>query len=118
MGLFSFLFGGSPKTPDYTQAAVAQGAANKETALAQSLLNNPNIIGPYGSQIYSGPEDGTGRGTVTQTLSPAEQAKLDATGRIEQGGLGILESNLPGIQAALSGPFGLQGAAKTDYDPR
>lgn len=42
-----------PATPDYAGAAVAQGAANKETAQVQGRMNNPNIYTPYGSQTVS-----------------------------------------------------------------
>ena len=76
------------------------------------------MITPYGQSIYSGPNDGSGRGTITQTLSPAEQAKLDASQRIQQGSLGILESDLPNISKALSGDFGLSGSAISGYDPK
>lgn len=62
-----------PPAPDYAGAAVAQGAANKETAIASSLLNNPNVQNPYGTQTWSGGEDGS-RPTLTQTLSPEQQA--------------------------------------------
>lgn len=112
------LQGKSQPAPDLTGAAVAQGTANKETAIAQSLMNNPNMVTPYGTSTYSGPEDASGRGTLTQILSPAEQAKLDTTNRIQQGSLGILEGDLPNIQAALSGPFGLAGSAQTDYSAK
>jgi hypothetical protein len=76
------------------------------------------MITPYGQSIYSGPNDGSGRGTITQTLSPAEQAKLDASNRIQSGSLGILESDLPNIQKALSGDFGLSGSALSGFDPK
>lgn len=107
----------SPPTPDYSAAATAQGAANKETAIAQSLLNNPNMVTPYGSQIYSGGEGGE-RPTLTQQLSPAEQAKLDAANRVQAQSLGILEQDIPNIRNALLGPFGMEGQALEGYDPR
>ena len=65
--------GKAPKTPDYTGAAVAQGAANKEAAIASANLNNPNVINPYGTQTWTGGEAGE-RPTLTQTLSPEQQA--------------------------------------------
>lgn len=42
----------SPSIPttDPNQVASAQGAVNRETALSQGFMNNPNIIGPYGQQ--------------------------------------------------------------------
>jgi hypothetical protein len=45
----------APKSPDYAAQAVAQGAANKETAIASSQLNNPNVVNPYGTQTWTTP---------------------------------------------------------------
>ena len=42
-----------PPAPDYAGAAAAQGAANLETAQAQGRMNNPNVIGPLGSQTVT-----------------------------------------------------------------
>ena len=42
-----------PAAPDYAGAATAQGAANVETARLQGRMNNPNIIGPLGSQAVT-----------------------------------------------------------------
>lgn len=39
-----------PATPDYTAAAVAQGAANLEAARQTAYMSNPNIYTPLGSQ--------------------------------------------------------------------
>lgn len=108
----------SAPTPDYAAAAASQGAANKETAIAQANLNNPNMVTPYGSSTYSGATDGSGRGTVTQVLSPAEQAKLDASNAIQQQSLGILSGDMPNIQKALSGDFGMSGSAISGFDPK
>lgn len=66
-----------PPPPDYAGAAAAQGAANVEAAQAQSRLNNPNVVNPYGTQTFTegaGPSD---RPTVVQTLSPDQQALYD-----------------------------------------
>ncbi len=78
-----------PPAPDYAGAAVAQGAANKETAIASNLLNNPNVDNPYGTQTWTGGEDGS-RPTLHQTFSPSEQAKYEQTSRTQGllGGLG------------------------------
>ena len=62
-----------PPSPDYAGAATAQGAANKDAAIASSLLNNPNVNSVYGTQTWSGGADGS-RPTMTQTLSPEQQA--------------------------------------------
>lgn len=42
-----------PPAPDYRQAAESQGQANIDAARTQARLNNPNIIGPYGSQTVT-----------------------------------------------------------------
>ena len=73
--------GGSPSPPpppDYRGAAIEQGAANKEAAIASSRLNNPNVIGPYGTQTYQESDLVDGRPTMTQTLSPAQQRVLES----------------------------------------
>jgi len=84
----------APDPPDYAGAAAAQGAANKETAIASSLLNNPNVVNPYGTQTWTGGESG-GRPTMVQTFSPTEQMKYDQEART----------------AGLLGGLGEQGAA-------
>jgi hypothetical protein len=40
----------APPTPNYSQIAQQQGAANVDAARATAKLSNPNIIGPLGSQ--------------------------------------------------------------------
>ena len=68
-----------PPAPDYAGAATAQGAANKEAALASSRLNNPNVVNPYGTQTWREgalPED---RPTMTQTFSPEQQALYESS---------------------------------------
>ena len=55
-----------PAQPDYAAAAQAQGAANKEAAIASAKLSNPNITSPYGNQ------------TVTYGTPSFDQAAYDA----------------------------------------
>src|SRR3954466_13099349 len=111
------LFKDDPPQIDYQAQAQAQGAANKETAIAQSNLNNPNTYTPYGNQIWSGGQDGS-RPTMTQTLSPAEQAALDQRNAIRTGTLGILQEDMPNIRQALSGSFGLAGGPMMGLDQK
>ena len=54
----------APAAPDYVGAAQAQGQANIATAQTQAVLNNPNIISPYGTQTVT---YGNAGGTVDQT---------------------------------------------------
>jgi hypothetical protein len=64
-----------PPTPDYTGAAVTQGNENLNAARRQGMLNNPNVVNPYGSQSVTWDGDTP---TLTQRLSPGQQALLDA----------------------------------------
>ena len=72
----------APAAPDYAAAATAQGVANQAAAQQTAVLNNPNIISPYGNQTVSydtaGGYDGTPQPTITQTLTPDAQATLTA----------------------------------------
>jgi hypothetical protein len=121
MALFSFLtdalFGAppaAPAAPDYTGAAVAQGAANKETAIAQAKLNNPNVISPYGNQtvVWGAPDaSGVSQPTITQSLTPQAQKTLEAQQAL-QGNL----ANLGGMAYTnafdtLNKPFSFGGPA-------
>lgn len=63
-----------PPPPDYAGAAVAQGAANVESARVGSKLSNPNMYTPYGNQLISYDGD---QPTIRQTLTPEAQKTLD-----------------------------------------
>jgi hypothetical protein len=94
----------APPAPDYAAAAKEQGVANKDASVSSAKLNNPNIINPYGTQTVTyGGADGL-TPTITQTLSPEQQALLDKSNQT-QGLLGDL-----GIQGAtaLQGVIGKQ----------
>jgi hypothetical protein len=58
-------------------AAAAQGAANKDAAIASARLNNPNVVNPYGQQTWTEGESPTDRPTLTQTFSAPQQALFD-----------------------------------------
>jgi hypothetical protein len=58
-------------------AAAAQGAANKEAAIASSKLNNPNVVNPYGTQTWQEGDNPADRPTLTQTFSQPQQALFD-----------------------------------------
>ena len=94
-----------PPSPDYRGAAIEQGTANKETAIAQSMLNNPNVVNPLGTQSWSGGEDGS-RPTLTQTFSPQEQALYDQSS-LTKGLLGGL---------SIQGARGLEGVVGKNLD--
>ena len=76
-----------PKPPDPYATAQAQQRAEVGAAGASSVMNNPNIVNPYGSQSYSisgweqvpdamGKMISVPRYTQTQTLSPDQQRLL------------------------------------------
>ena len=100
----------APPAPDYAGAALAQGAANKETAIAQAKLNNPvKTYTPYGTQTVSwGGAEGI-EPTVTQELNPAE-AQLLQQGRDVRQRLGrAAQIGSANVQNVLSSPFQYQG---------
>lgn len=75
-----------PPAPDPVASANAQGAANEAAARVTGHLSNPNVVGPQGSRTVTWNGDDP---TVTNTLSPAEQA-LYQQGVTNRTGLGSL----------------------------
>ena len=96
----------TPAAPDYTGAAVAQGAANLESARASAMLSNPNVYSPYGTQTvtYNGDIP-----TVRQTLTPEAQRTLE-----QQQALGYKLTDLAGkgfsaVDRSMGTPFSFGG---------
>lgn len=109
-----------PHAPDYVGAAQAQGAANKDAALASAFLSNPNISGPYGSQTvsYSTGPDGNYIPTVTQSLSPAQQQLLNQQNSLKMGLAGIGQGQLANVASTMGTPFnGSQYNLQTSFGP-
>ena len=108
-GITDFLFGKPPSpapAPDYTGAAVAQGAANVESARASAKLSNPNVYSPYGTQLVSYDGDVP---TIRQTLTPEAQKTLEAQQKL-QGNLARLGGTAyEGAFGAMSTPFSFGG---------
>lgn len=76
-----------PPPPDPYATAAAQGAQDRKTAQTNALLLNPNIASPYGNigydvNSYSIDGDNIIRPTQTTTLSPAQQAELEARNQV------------------------------------
>ena len=93
----------APPPPDYAGAAAAQGAANVETARLQGRMNNPNVSGPLGGQTVTfGDND---QPTVTQTLTPAAQATLDAQQRVQRALAGLGEQGIGTASNVLGNAF-------------
>jgi len=103
-----------PPAPDPTQVASAQQSSNIGTAIGQSYLNNPNVVGPTGSTTfdqtgsYTDPTTGQviPRFTETQTLGPLGQALLN-------GQTNVAKSELPAIESMAGGlsPLNINGGA-------
>lgn len=101
-----------PDPPDPKKTAQAQGAANKETAIAQAILNNTQQVTPYGTSSFE--EIGTSRGTPqfrqTISLSPAQQRILDLQQQLSQSTYGLGNQQLGNIAQTVSQPLNFDGA--------
>jgi len=102
-----------PPAPDYAAAATAQGVANEKAAQQSAVLNNPNIISPYGNQTVSYDTSagygGTPQPTITQTLTPAAQAALDAQQQVQMGEAALAQTGLSSAQNIMNTPFQYNG---------
>lgn len=108
----------APTTPDPAATAQAQAAANKESAIATGQLNMINQVTPYGNLTYDQrgtSAEGTPQYTATQTLSPAEQQKLDLTNQAAVKYGQTANDQLGAVASRLSQPldFSSLGAAPT-----
>jgi len=102
----------APATPDYAAAATAQGAANKETAITQGYLNNPNIQGPLGGQnVYFDPT--TNQPSIVQYLTPTAQNTLESQQRVQQKLAGLGETGLQKASGIIGTPFQYTGPQTT-----
>ncbi|EUB95879.1 hypothetical protein PMI07_002367 [Rhizobium sp. CF080] len=112
----------APKSPDPKETAAAQTATNVATATANSYLGNINQVTPDGTLNYTYGESRdifdptTGQTykvpttTVTQTLSPQQQAIKDQTDKANLN-LGTLAANQSGrLDTLLGTPFSLDDA--------
>lgn len=108
-----------PPAPDYTAAARTQGASNLQTALAQSILNRPNEVTPYGTRSWT--QSGStqipgaeGNPAVdiplwqsNVNLTPLGQKTFDTQQRISDQVGSMAESGLSRVNQATSTPFGI-----------
>ncbi len=106
----------APPAPDYTGAANAQGAANLEAARAQGHINNPNVIGPTGTQSVTWNGDDP---TLHQTLNPQEQAIYDANASNRLGLAGLAGQGTESLKGLIGSNVDFSGApgAATAYKP-
>lgn len=105
----------APAAPDYAAAAVAQGDASKETAIANNAMNRLNQVGPNGNITYTLREGAdptnpqVGDYTQTTTLSDAQQGLLDGSNRIQQSLLNTGQAGLDRVTSTMSTPLDLTG---------
>ena len=104
----------APPAPDYAGAAVAQGAANVESARATARLANPNMYTPYGTSLVSYDGDTP---TIRQTLTPQAQQTLEAEQRVQTGLANLGEKGTQMASQVLDKPFAFGGpAVQTSLD--
>lgn len=101
-----------PAAPDPAVTARAQGAANKETAIAQARLNRVNEYTPFGQSVYE--PTGQMQGDIeefkrTTTLSPAQQALLEQQQGISSDLSSLAGAQVGRIESAVSDPFSFAG---------
>ncbi len=105
--------GSAPPAPDYTGAAQATAAGNKETAIATQVGNMVNQYTPYGSVTYNkvGEEYGTPRYEQRVSLSPEQQAAYNKdvamNARLQDVGM----QGVGYVQNALNAPLQSPGQA-------
>jgi hypothetical protein len=108
--------GGAPSQPDPAATATAQGAANKETAIAQAELDRYNQVNPFGSLTWEIGEPAPGaeqnQWTATQTLTPDAQHILD-----QQMGAGRQLSDVLNYRAGLAKDVANQPVASMGTAP-
>lgn len=98
----------APAPPDPKATAAAQAAANKETAIAQSFLNNVNQNTPFGSLSFEETgqgSDGTPTFTATTTLAPEQQRLLDLQNQASETFGQTANTQLDALQGRLSSPL-------------
>lgn len=108
----------APATPDPTVTANAQTASNKETALYNFGLANPNVTSPLGSDNFTVDQSDPNAPKVQQniTLSPEQQRLYDQN---TQQSIGL--SNLAGdlqnrVGSTLNQPLPTSGDFTTDMN--
>jgi len=105
----------APAAPDYAAAAVAQGDANKETAIANNAMNRLDEVTPQGTIKYTLREGAdpnnpqVGDYLRTTTLSPEQQALYDSSQRINQSLLNTGESSLANVSKVMGTPLDTSG---------
>jgi len=109
--------GSPPPPPDYTGAALQQGKNNIKMAGIQGAMNNPNVIGPYGTQTTTWSKAPKGSGlnyapipTLTQTLNPQQQALLDQQTKTQGLLGGLATQGATALQGVIGKPVDFSGS--------
>ena len=102
-----------PAPPDPVATAEAQGAINRETAVAQARLNRTNEITPLGSRTYNeflipGTSDLFGA-TATTALNPVPQQAFEAEQRVGRDLNLLAENQIGRVGETVGTPFDLEG---------
>lgn len=106
-----------PPQPNYSQVAVDQGAANKDTALATARISNANYNTPYGNQSVTWSGVNGDIPIIDQSLSPAGQQLLDSSNRISNNVAGVAESGVNRVGQAMATPFDTSQIHTLQADP-
>lgn len=104
-----------PPPPDYAGAARAQGEANLEATQYDAAINRPDEYDPWGSRTWTlrpgaDPKNPQPGDYIARTsLTPDQQAILDANERIAQAFLRTGENALSRVGAGIGAPIDLGG---------
>jgi hypothetical protein len=103
----------APPTYNPTQVAAAQGAINRETAIAQQQLNQLDEFTPYGTSTYAPTGDPTPQGiqrySRTFQLDPAQQAILDQQNQVNLELNRVAGQQVGRVGETLATPFTYEG---------
>lgn len=111
MGFVSDLLGGGsspPPAPDYTGAAIATAAGNRDAAIAGTEANRVNQYTPYGSlvyQQYGTSASGNPLWSATQTLAPDQKRLLDLQNQTSIGLGQTMGRGVDYVKGMLDKPF-------------
>ena len=103
----------APAPPNAAQIAAAQGGINRETAVAQTQLNQLDEYTPYGSSVYAPTGDPTPQGiqrySRTATLDPAQQRILNQQNQVTEELGRVAGAQVSRVGETLSTPFTYEG---------
>lgn len=102
-----------PPAPDPVATAAAQGAMNRETAIAQSQLNRLDEYTPYGQSVYTPTGDLTPEGIQRYrrdtTLDPVQQRILDQQNLVNEELNRVAAGQVGRVGETLKTPFSYTG---------